>query len=634
MSSTRSTRATCTAIRALLLGIALQACVASAQQRQLGLQITSPSDNTVVNPGQPVSITVVSVDNLSIQRVFVTGQIPIGSTTTATSIPAQLSLTIPQQIALGRYLLTAWGATTGGQLINSAPVTVDVERSDLPTRLSSLRGSSIMFASQAGREPIKVLATFSDGTQVNVTESSNLTFSSSNTDVATVDAHGIVKPISQGTATVTATYAQGNQSVKVSISVTVPKPIVKPSPSSLNFGNQNVGTRSAAQTITLTNAVFDPTLVVGPVSTFGDFSASDDCQVSSPVAPGTSCTATVTFKPTLSGTENGTLFVPNSLNGSAMEIFLTGTGIGQSGTSTTIASSTNPTVYGQPTTLSSTVSVSGGTGTPTGSVTFNDGANPLGSASLSNAQANLTISSLSAGPHSLSAAYSGDSNFPASTSSPLSQVVNPASTVTALSSTSNPSTLNGSITLTASLSVVSPGAGTPTGTISFQDGSSVLEAAPVNAAGQATFSTTSLSVGAHSLLASYSGDSNFQASSGTLTQQIAYGICVLYDQTRSVNAGAIFPLKLYLCDGNGNDVSTPSIVVHATSVSNISGYAGPVESPGNANPDNDFRYDSTQGPAGGYMFNLDTSGLGTGTYSVQFTAGADPTPHAVNFGVK
>ena len=147
-------------------------------------------------------------------------------------------------------------------------------------------------------------------------------------------------------------------------------------------------------------------------------------------------------------------------------------------------------------------------------------------------------------------------------------------------------------------------------------------------------STTALSVGSHSLQASYSGDANFQASSATLAQKISYGICALYDQTRSVNGGATFPIKLYLCDANGNDVSSSTIVVHATAVTNVSGYAGPVESPGNAYPDNDFRYDSTQGPTGGYTFNLGTTGLVTGTYSLQFKAGADPTTHSVNFGVK
>jgi len=61
---------------------------------------------------------------------------------------------------------------------------------------------------------------------------------------------------------------------------------------------------------------------------------------------------------------------------------------------------------------------------------------------------------------------------------------------------------------------------------------------------------------------------------------------------------------------------------------------GEPEDVGNANPDLDFRFDSPQGPAGGYIFNLKTSGLGSGTYSLQFTAGSDPNGHAVSFGVK
>lgn len=162
----------------------------------------------------------------------------------------------------------------------------------------------------------------------------------------------------------------------------------------------------------------------------------------------------------------------------------------------------------------------------------------------------------------------------------------------------------------------------------------MFASSPVNSSGQATFSTATLSVGAHSLVASYSGDANFQPSSGTFSQQIAYGVCVLYDQTRSVNSGATFPIKLYLCDASGNDVSSSGTVVHANGITNVSGSAGPVQSPGSANPDNNFRFDSTQGPSGGYIFNLGTTGLATGTYSLQFTAGSDPTSHSVNFGVK
>lgn len=114
----------------------------------------------------------------------------------------------------------------------------------------------------------------------------------------------------------------------------------------------------------------------------------------------------------------------------------------------------------------------------------------------------------------------------------------------------------------------------------------------------------------------------------------AYGVCPLYDQTRSVKSGATFPIKLYLCGASGSDLSSSAVVVHATGVFLQSTFVGEPEDAGNSNPDYDFRFDSTLGPAGGYIFNLKTSGLGSGSYSLQFTAGADPNAHAVGFGVK
>jgi galactose oxidase-like protein len=113
-----------------------------------------------------------------------------------------------------------------------------------------------------------------------------------------------------------------------------------------------------------------------------------------------------------------------------------------------------------------------------------------------------------------------------------------------------------------------------------------------------------------------------------------YDICALYDQTRSVHSGAIFPIKVALCDANGNDLSSSSIVLHATAVTMLSTVVGAPESPGNANPDSDFRFDSTLGTTGGYIFNLSTIGLASGTYSLQFTATGDPVTHSVYFGVK
>src|SRR4029077_501057 len=76
--------------------------------------------------------------------------------------------------------------------------------------------------------------------------------------------------------------------------------------------------------------------------------------------------------------------------------------------------------------------VSPGSGTPSGTVDFKDGSNTLASGvALSGGQATFATSSLNAGPHSITAVYSGDSDFNAtgtgaSTDTPLNQTVNPA----------------------------------------------------------------------------------------------------------------------------------------------------------------------------------------------------------------
>jgi hypothetical protein len=305
-------------------------------------------------------------------------------------------------------------------------------------------------------------------------------------------------------------------------------------------------------------------------------------------------------------------------------------------TTSALLSSANPSVFGQTVGFTATVTPASGSANPGGNILFSDGSTTLGSIPLVGGQATFTTSSLAVGSHSIAAVYAGDgTNFQGSTSPTISQIVNMASTTTTVSSSANPATLNQTITLTATVSVSAPGSGTPTGTVTFQDGSSVLASGvSLSTSGTAAFSTSSLAIGSHSITAAYSGDGNFNGSTGSLTQQVAYTICVLYDQTKSVHSGAVFPIKLELCDASGNDVSSPAIVLHATAVTMVSGFVGVPESPGNANPDNDFRFDGSQGSTGGYIFNLKTTGLAGGTYLLQFTAGADPVPHAVNFGVK
>jgi hypothetical protein len=116
-----------------------------------------------------------------------------------------------------------------------------------------------------------------------------------------------------------------------------------------------------------------------------------------------------------------------------------------------------------------------------------------------------------------------------------------------------------------------------------------------------------------------------------------YDVCLLYDPLVAKKAGSAYLIKLQLCDSAGNNLSSASIPVHAVSVTRVSNNApGPLDDTGNANPDFDFRYDST---LQGYAFNLSLRCAGgscfsTGTYVLNFTAGADPSVHVAAFAVK
>ena len=183
-------------------------------------------------------------------------------------------------------------------------------------------------------------------------------------------------------------------------------------------------------------------------------------------------------------------------------------------TTTSVASSANPSAFGQSVTFTATVTASAGT--PTGTVNFNDGPNLLGSGSVDNTgHAVFSTSSLTTGTHSITAAYTGTTGFAASTSSPISQVVNQASSSTTVSS-SGASTFGQSVTFTA---VVSSSGGTPTGSVSFLDGATVIGSGNLSA-GVATFSTSSLTAGTHSITASYGGDINFTGSTSSPISQV------------------------------------------------------------------------------------------------------------------
>src|SRR5207248_2236343 len=139
--------------------------------------------------------------------------------------------------------------------------------------------------------------------------------------------------------------------------------------------------------------------------------------------------------------------------------------VNPSDTSTIITSSNTSSVFGQSVTFTATVSaVAPGAGTPTGTVTFKDGTTTLGTGALSGGSATLSTSTLSVGSHTINVDYNGDGNFNTSSGS-TSQTVGKSDTSTSVSSSGSPSKFGQSVTFTATVSAVSPGSGTPSGTV-------------------------------------------------------------------------------------------------------------------------------------------------------------------------
>ena len=120
----------------------------------------------------------------------------------------------------------------------------------------------------------------------------------------------------------------------------------------------------------------------------------------------------------------------------------------------------------------------------------------------------------------------------------------------------------------------------------------------------------------------------------TVTYQVPlYALCLRYDPAKAHKLGSTIPLKTQLCDENANNVSSPSITVHATGLAKVDNSAtATVEDSGNANPDDDFRYSAD---LAGYIFNKSTKGLNSGTWRMTITVDGDSEPgYVLLFDVK
>jgi Bacterial Ig-like domain (group 3)/FG-GAP-like repeat len=183
-------------------------------------------------------------------------------------------------------------------------------------------------------------------------------------------------------------------------------------------------------------------------------------------------------------------------------------------TSTTLSADVNPVLAGSSVTFTAAVAtVAASSMVPTGSVTFHDGATALGTITLDNAgHASLKTSSLSVGTHSITAVYEPSGGFAGSTSAALAETVQPIATSTMLSVDVNPVLTGSSVTFTAAVATVPASSMVPTGSVTFNDGTTALGTVTLDNTSHASLKTSSLTAGAHSITAVYAPSGDFAGS--------------------------------------------------------------------------------------------------------------------------
>jgi Big-like domain-containing protein len=198
------------------------------QQEETLLHIASPADGAIASPGETIQVRVTPKQERLWQAILVVTEInDAGLTQIARALPADFSVTIPSNIdACRKYMLTVMGKTSAGEEAESM-IDVDIERPDMPMSISSFQFDRLTLQANP-KDPLDrpfsliILATFADGKNFEVTESSYVTYESSNTAVATVDKNGGVRARAPGVAFVTVQYKNPNgERVHVSVPVTV-----------------------------------------------------------------------------------------------------------------------------------------------------------------------------------------------------------------------------------------------------------------------------------------------------------------------------------------------------------------------------------------------------------------------------
>ena len=501
----------------------MAASTSAAVTEQVNRAPTITTAGSSVNPsafGQPVTLTATVQPPTGTTATgtvtFLDGSTFLGSATPAGN-SAQLSIA---SLGRGTHSITAvYGGDANMAGSTSASVAQQVNQASTATTLSSGVNPSVFDQT----------ITFTAAVQppTGTTATGTVTFLDGSTSLGSATLAGnsaqlSIASLGTGTHSITAIYS-GDTNMAGSTSAAVAQQVNQASTATTL--SSSVNPSGFGQTITFTGTVQPPagTTATGTV-TFLDGSTS----VGSATLAGNSAQLTVSSL-TVGAHSITATYAGNADLLPSTSVALTQTVNGEA-TTTVATSSTNPSSFGQSTTLSATIQPALG-GNATGTVTFLDGVSTLGTSGVSSNTAQLSVSSLAVGAHSITAKYSGDTNYLASTSSAFTQTVNQGSATTSVSSSLNPAAFGQSVTFRVSVQATS---GTPTGTVTLMDGSSSLGTTSLSG-GTAQFTIGGLSLGSHSITATYSGDANFAGSTSSVLTEVVNQAATTTSLSSSVN---------------------------------------------------------------------------------------------------
>src|SRR5579872_982164 len=208
------------------------------------LKIVSPPDGTVVAPGQTVTMEVKVNPMAGITTVSVGGPEELPIVGLAFSPPYRFTFTIPEDMPLQRHIFTAGGDTEEDGEIADDSITLDVEK---PNAITSLKTNLHTIYMVQPNEPhtLEVMGTFDDGSKANLTESTRITYTSDNPEVATVNSVGEITSVGPGRATIT--VSAGSVSAVVSAIFFKPSPpapktamVLTPPPNAQGWNNSDI----------------------------------------------------------------------------------------------------------------------------------------------------------------------------------------------------------------------------------------------------------------------------------------------------------------------------------------------------------------------------------------------------------